>query len=205
MSDRFLVLRLEPSGESFLKLHLLGQDEGLLLCLKRVAKKGGSSKPLPDLFDTAEVELEAAKQGSLRFVRDYNPSIRRAAIGGHYRRLQQASRFCQLLVLNATHLPDLPTLFQLVTRSLDAFAGTAQPDVVFLKSLFLLLKEEGYPVQESWWPALPTGLRAAAKVLINQPSPESLDEAATQACRAVTESLQRWIRDETDLILPTDS
>ena len=41
MSDRFLVLRLEPSGESFLKLHLLGQDEGLLLCLKRVAKKEG--------------------------------------------------------------------------------------------------------------------------------------------------------------------
>lgn len=202
MSAPYLVLRLTPSGESFLKMDLLGRDEGLVFCLKRVSQKSRPTNPPPDLFDTAEIDLETSRQGTLRFVRDYHPVVRRSAIGQSYRRLQRSAGFCQLLVLNAAHLPDLPDLFDLVSRSLDAFAGPAAPDVVFLKSLFLLLKEEGFPVQESWWPTLPAALRRPAKSLINEPSPESLDEAKGQACLATLQHLQCWIRAETELILP---
>jgi len=203
MARSYLVLRLEPSGESFLKLHLLEPEAGLLLCLKRVARKsraGGS--PNPDLFDTAELTLEASKQGNLHFVADYHPTVRRSAIGGHYRRLVRASAFCQLLVLNATHLPDLPALYELANRALDAFCQRDTPDVVYLKSVYLLLKAEGYPVRESWWAQLPATLRSAAKGLIEAPSPETLSQAEQADCEAAIERLHSWIRRETEVNLP---
>lgn len=204
MATPFLVLRLEPTGESFLKMHMLGTDEGLLLCLKRLSRKQRSEKPSPDLFDTAEIQLERARQGTLQFVSGYHPIERRSAIGHNYRRLQRASQFCQLLVHNATHMPDLPALYRLATRSLDAFATRPTPDVVFLKSLFILLQEEGYPVRESWWPHLPTSLKATAKALIEAPSPEQLGDAKRADCLQAIALLSSWIRRETELILPED-
>jgi recombinational DNA repair protein (RecF pathway) len=202
MAQPFLVLRLESSGESFLKVHLLGPEDGLFLCMKRVSKKGPSNQPVPDLFDTAEVSLETSKQGTMQFVRDYHPIVRRTQIGRNYRRLQRASEFSQLLVLNAAHMPDLPTLYQLVARSLDAFSQRSTADVVFLKSVFLLLKEEGYPVHQSWWSHLPPTLRAATKPLIEQPSPDALDPETQRACLAAIQHLLNWLRRETELILP---
>ena len=202
MAQPFLILRLEHSGESFLKVHLLGPEAGLVLCMKRVSKKNRSSQPVPDLFDTAEVALETSKQGTMQFVRDYHLIERRAAIGRDYRRLQRASEFTQLLVLNAAHMPDLPALYELVARSLDGFSRRPTPDVVFLKSVFLLLKEEGYPVHQSWWSHLPPTLRAATKNLIEQPSPDALDPETQQACLAAIQHLFNWLRRETELILP---
>lgn len=205
MTRPFLVLRLEPSGESFLKMHLLGPEDGLVLCLKRVSKKCSSNKPAPDLFDTADISLETSKQGTMQFVVDYHLIERRSEIGRNYRRLQRASEFCQILALNATHLPDLPALYQLVTRCLDAFSERSTPDIVFLKSLYLLLREEGYPVHQSWWSRLPKNLRPQTKLLIEQPSPEALDPSAAEACNDAIRHLRQWLRQETDLILPEPS
>ncbi|HKK19485.1 MAG TPA: hypothetical protein VJ952_12480, partial [Opitutales bacterium] len=126
-SHKVLVLRKEASGESFLKLHLLGPELGCQLCLKRLATKNRSTKSAPDLFDTAEVQLDTSKHGTALFVGDYQIIQRRSEIGLNYRALRHASDLSRLLIMNGGHLADLPALYRLAERSMDAFAGRLEP------------------------------------------------------------------------------
>ncbi|NBB80568.1 MAG: hypothetical protein GVY36_14180 [Verrucomicrobia bacterium] len=197
-----LILRTEPSGESFLKLHLLTVEQGIFLCLKRMPKKS-SRTATPDLFDQAVVELEQSKQGTLQFVKDYQLIKRREAIGQRYQSLQNAASLSRLLVENAAHMPESEALFELATQALDAFADGKAPEVVLLKALFRLLKDEGYPVRESWWPRLPVGLRAEAKALLNEPAPSQQEPAAKATCRKIHQNLHDWMRQHTGLLVPT--
>lgn len=201
---RVLVLRKEPSGESFLKLHLLGPELGCALCLKRVSSKKQSLKAVPDLFDTADVQLDTAKSGTTQFVAEYQVTRRRSEIGLSYRSLRYASDFSNLLILNGSHLPDLDLLHQLAEKSMDAFAAQLEPSVVYLKSLYLLLKDEGYPVRESWWPRIPAAQRSTTRELLAQPSPRSISPEIRLSCEATIQNLLHWLRRESDLTLPNE-
>ncbi len=194
-----LVLRVAQSGESFLTLHALSPEEGSFVCLKRISGKA-PTKDRPDLFDTAEIQLETAKSGNTRFVRDYRVIHRRESIGSSYRALQHASDFASLLAKNATHMPDPALLYQLAERSFNAFGEAKPPAIIYLKSIYLLLQGEGYPVRESWWPQVPNEQRGAAKALINQPAPEKAPVEQLNACELITQNLHRWLQRETDLI-----
>lgn len=203
-THKVLVLSKEASGESFLKLHLLGPELGCQLCLKRVASKNRSTKAAPDLFDTAEVQLDTSKHGTARFVSDYRIIDRRSDIGLNYRALRFASGLSKLLIANGGDMAELPELYRLAERSMDAFAQRLEPSVVFLKSIFLLLKDEGYPVRESWWPNLPAKLRTHTRELLAESSPESLPPEVRKSCEASIENLLQWLRRETDLTLPDE-
>ncbi|MFP4166818.1 MAG: hypothetical protein ACLFUF_06590 [Opitutales bacterium] len=196
-----LVLRVSPSGESFLKLDLLSPEEGILTCLKRVPKKK-AAKTTPDLFDTASLQLETARQGNTRFVGEYELVCRRNAIGASYSALRNASDFCALLIRNATHMADSEELFQLTERTLDAFASGRPASVVFLKAVYLLLKHEGYPVLESWRPQLPPALRSPADHLLHTPAASPMKPELEDACSRTTDHLCQWLSRETDLVLP---
>lgn len=203
-AHRVLLLRKEPSGESYLKLHLIGPELGCRLCLKRVSTKKQSTKAAPDLFDSADVQVETSKQGTALFVGDYEVRQRRSEIGMNYRALHYASALSNLLVRNASHIEDLPALFQLAERSMDTFAAGLEPSVVYLKSVYLLLKDEGYAVRESWWPQMPATLRSTTRDLLRQPSPEKLKPEARTQCEASIAHLHNWLRAETDLSLPEE-
>lgn len=196
-----LVLQTETSGESFLKLHLLTVEHGVFLCLKRMPKKSGRTAT-PDLFDQALVELEQSKQGTLQFVKDYQLIKRREAIGQRYQSLQDAASLSRLLVQNGAHMPESEALFELATQALDAFAAGKASEVILLKALFHLLKDEGYPVRESWWPRLPANLRSAAKALLSEPAPEKLESCEKSTCRKIHQNLHDWMRQHTDLLIP---
>ena len=199
-----LVLRKEPSGESFLKLHLLGPELGCVLCLRRVSSKKQSHKAAPDLFDTAEVQLDAAKTGTAQFVGDYQVIRRRSDIGLSYRALRYASDFSNLLIANGSHMADLHLLHQLAEKSMDAFAAQLEPSVVYLKSVYLLLKDEGYPVRESWWPQIPEGPRSTIRELLSKPSPRSISPEIRESCEAAIKNLLHWLRRESDFTLPNE-
>jgi recombinational DNA repair protein (RecF pathway) len=201
VTERALVLRIAPSGESFQRLEILTPESGAFLCLKRVSKKNLLTAA-PDLFDTADIHLETSKQGTARFVSEYRLVNRRSSIGRSYHTLQHASDFCALLALNAPLMADPDALYQLAERTLDAFAECSVPSIVFLKAVYLLLKDEGYPVRESWWPGLPTPLRAAAKKILNNPTPETADQALLDTCEQLSRKLRHWLRNESDLMLP---
>ena len=199
--EEALVLKTEPSGESFIKLYVLTVESGIFLCMKRVSKKANSST-IPDLFDTAVILLETSQQGTMRFVKEYQLRQRREVIGQNYRSLRSASRLSQLLVANASHMPESKWLFTLTERAFDAFAAGKAPDVVLLKSVYLLLKDEGYPVRESWWPTLRADFRESAKRLLSKPSPAHIDKAEQKTCESIEQDLTQWMRHQTDLIIP---
>jgi recombinational DNA repair protein (RecF pathway) len=197
--EEALVLKTEPSGESFLKLYVLTEESGIFLCLKRASKKAGNTTA-PDLFDQAAILLESSQQGTMRFVKEYQLIHRREQIGLNYRSLSSASRLSQLLVHNASHMPESRILFEL--RAFDAFAGGKAPEVVLLKSIYLLLKDEGYPVREAWWPTLRADLRNQAKHLLQAPSPAKLEKTERETCERIEQHLTLWMRHHTDLIVP---
>jgi len=199
--EEALVLKTEASGESFLKLYVLTAESGIFLCLKRISKKPGNSTT-PDLFDTAAIQLESSQQGTMRFVKEYQLLRRRDPIGQNYRSLRHASRLSQLLVANASHMPESEVLYDLAARAFDAYAEGKAPEVVLLKSLYLLLKNEGYPVRESWWPTLRADLREEAKRILSAPSPAQSEKAEKEACERIEEHLTHWMRHHTDLIVP---
>lgn len=196
--DKILILRLAPSGESFLKMDVISPEFGAFLCLKRISKKN-SQQTTPDLFDSAEIQLETSKQGTARFVREYQLIQRREAIGRSYHSLRHASEFSALIARNGPHMAEPEALFELVERTLNAFTAGKAPDVVHLKAVYMLLKNEGYPIRESWWPNLPATLRDTAKTLINEPAPEQTDAATREGCEQIAQSLYRWLERETDL------
>jgi len=196
-----LVLKTEPSGESFLKLHLLSIESGIFLCLKRRSKQAHRSTT-PDLFDRAALILERSQQGTMRFVKEYQLTQRREQIGQNYHSLRHACRLSALLVANATHMPESERLFSLTERALNAFAAGKAPEVVLFKSLYLLLKDEGYPVRESWWPTLHNEWRRHARQLLREPAPARQEQAAQKSCERIEQHLSQWMRYNTDLILP---
>lgn len=201
-THKALVLSLESSGESFLKLIVLSPESGTFYCLKRIAKKKSSTTDTPDLFDTAEIDLETTKQGNALFVSNYRTLVRRSEIGQNYQKLLAASEFSAVLATNSPQMGDYANLYHRVERSLDAFCERPHPTIVLLKSLYLLLKDEGYPVRESWWPNLPSTLREAAKNILNQPTPNADLAIASNDCQLLTKNLYMWLQRETDLILP---
>lgn len=201
VNERALVLGIAPSGESFLKLNVLTAESGVFLCLKRTSKKF-SQNAAPDLFDTAHLHLQTSKQGTARFVGEYQLIQRRSELGQSYARLRHASDFCALLALNGPHMADPAALFQLTERTLDAFAERAAPGIILLKGIYLLLKDEGYPVRESWWPQIPIHWRDTARDLINKPTPDTPPPELIEATEHITRNLCHWLRRETDLHLP---
>ena len=199
--EHALVIGLNASGESYLKITVLSPESGAFFCLKRLSKKN-PHKDAPDIFDTAEIELETGRSGSTRFVRDYRTLNRRNALGTSYRKLQCASEFFRLIAHNAPLMGDYPTLFNLCEQCLDAFTERPQPEIVHLKSLYRLLQTEGYPVGESWWPRLNSALKTEARELLNQPTPDTVNQTTIDNCKILTESLLNWLQRETDFVLP---
>lgn len=199
--EEALILKTEPSGESFLKLYMLTAESGIFLCLKRLSKKADSSTT-PDLFDQAAVMFETSQQGTMRFVKEYQLIRRRERIGYNYRCLQNASRLSRLLVSNAAHMPESEVLYELTARALDAFAEGKAPEIVLLKSLYVLLKDEGYPVRESWWPTLSSDLKAAAKRFLQTAAPNRIDLNERNSCERIEQHLTEWMRQQTDLVMP---
>jgi recombinational DNA repair protein (RecF pathway) len=201
-SEHALVIGLNASGESYLKITALSADSGAFFCLKRLSKKN-PHKDAPDIFDTAEIELETARSGSTRFVRDYRTLNRRNALGTSYRKLHCASEFFRLIAHNAPLMGDYSNLFNLCEQSLDAFTERPQPEIVHLKSLYRLLQIEGYPVAESWWPQLNSGLKTEARELLNQPTPDTVNQTTIDNSKVLIESLLNWLQRETDFVLPS--
>lgn len=201
-TEQAVILRVEPSSESFYKLDLLTKETGYILCLKRISKKS-SAQIAPDLFDTADILLDPPRQGGARFIKEYHLLQRRSSIGQSYRTLQCASEFCTLIAKNAQHMAEPTLIYEIAERSLDAFAGKKAPEIISLKAHYILLKDEGYPVREFWWPQLPERLRKPALQFINDPVPNSTSEEQIKLCMEIGHNLLNWLSRETDLILNT--
>lgn len=202
------ILARQPSGsDAFEQLTAFSADHGVLHLLRRISK-GGARTPLRaaaagpanlDLFDEAELWLESSNQGRTWFITEHRLIRRHDGIGRSYGTLQAAAALGSLLGRNPVPDESRPAVAGLLGTSLAALAAGGRPDIVWLKALYCLLRDEGYPVKQHWWPALTPADRDTATQLLNQPLAAQTADAATVA--RITRRLEDWVRAETEIRL----
>lgn len=194
---RCLVLGREASGESHLLLTLLEPGDGILRCLARASRRAGTVQP--DLFDEAEVTLERASGGANRFVKDYRPLRRQPGIGRSHTALERASRLASIIRRNPPPPESAAVAFEIARETLAAMAERPRPDAAYLKALWLLLKDGGWPVEAHWLGRLGTRRELAAGVL-SQPLDAQLADSA--AVSELATDLERWAVGEVHYVMP---
>ncbi|HEX7632371.1 MAG TPA: hypothetical protein VF388_09575 [Lacunisphaera sp.] len=192
------ILARQPSGsDSFEQLTAFATDHGVLPCLRRLSGKS-STAPL-DLFDEAELWLESSNQGRTWFIKEHRLIRRHEGIGRSYEALRVASALGALLSRNPVPDDSREEVTEQVRTTFAALAGGGRPDIIWLKTLYCLLRDEGYPVKQQWWPQLLEADRDIAAQLLNQPlAGQSTDTAAVAR---ITKRLEDWVRAETEIKL----
>lgn len=193
------ILARQPSGsDAFEQLTAFSSDHGILLLLRRVKQSKTSATPL-DLFDEAELWLESSSQGRTWFIKEHRHLHRHEGIGRSYDALRAAAALGQLLARNPVPDESRAAVTELLRSSFGALAGGGRPDIVWLKALYCLLRDEGYPVKQQWWPQLQPADRDAAAQILNQPIAAQTAEPAAVA--RVVRRLEDWVRAETEIRL----
>lgn len=193
------VLTRQPSGsDAFEQLTGFAADQGVLHCLRRQASGKSATSPL-DLFDEAELWLESSNQGRTWFIKEHRLIQRHDGIGRSYEALRSAAALGTLLARNPVPDESREAVAALLRTSFAALAGGGRPDIVWLKALYCLLRDEGYPVKQQWWPQLPEADRDQAAHLLNQPLAAQTADSTTVA--RITRRLEDWVRGETEIKL----
>lgn len=193
------VLATAPSGERFVRLHVVSAEAGRLTCMwRRSSKQAGGG---PDLFDDVTLWLEASARAEAWFVREYRLRRRRAGIARRYESLRRAVRLGDLLWRNLLHAEFSEPVACLAVEALDALDARSCPRVVYLKALYRFAREEGYAVAQQWLAGLPIRERARADTILHSPADQlTADDDALAGDLA--EKLERWLRGETDILVP---
>lgn len=205
-----LLLARQPSGsDAFEQLTVFSEEHGVLHCLARLAKtatpatarRGAAARgegPL-DLFDEAELWLESSNQGRTWFIKEHRHLARHPGIGRSYEVLKAAAALAQVIARHPVSDESRPAVAALLRQSFAALEQGARADLVWLKALFCLLRDEGYPVKQQWWQHLPAAERDAAAQILNQPIAGQDPEPALVA--RLTRKLEDWLHAETEIRL----
>jgi len=194
-----LVLATADSGERHRRLHILSPTEGRVIALwRRSSKQSGGG---PDLFDQAQFHLESSGQSKSWFLKEYRLEQRREGLARRYRSFQLAARLADLIWRNLPHSEFFEPVSQLAAEALDAFADSPLPRCVYLKSIYRYAAEEGYAVRQQWLASLPKREQERARSILHQPLSE-LSEPNDEAAEALIEKLERWLRADTDILVP---
>ena len=170
----------------------------MLPCLRRIPQGKATATPL-DLFDETELWLESSNQGRTWFIKEHRLIQRHDGIGRSYDALKTAAALGSLLGRNPVPDESREAVADLLRTTFAALAGGGRPDIVWLKALYCLLRDEGYPVKQQWWPQLAPADRDAAAQLLNQPLATQTADISTVA--RIIHRLEAWIGAETELRL----
>lgn len=196
LSTRALALDRQPSGESWLRITAFSASHGLLDCLQRLARRSLGKMPPIDLFDDVHLSLESRNQGRTWFVAEASLAARHAGIAASYPALQAACRLSRLIARNPVPDDSRPAVFALLARAFAAWAAGARPDLVYFKSIYLLARDEGYPVRQAWLQPLPPEDRACAGDVVRLPIAEQTVCAADVA--RLVASLETFLHDHAE-------
>ncbi|MCD8299509.1 MAG: hypothetical protein LUD39_07170 [Opitutae bacterium] len=139
-------------GEKFWRVAILTREFGSVSCFVRISGKNKTTV-VPDLFDEAEILLEKPKSGSEsdpRFAKEYNLVHRNSGIAKSYTALSVASKFVAILAKNAFPVDSAESLYTLCANTFRALAEKPNPEACYLKALWTLARDGGYPVKEDW-------------------------------------------------------
>ena len=201
-----LVLARQPSGsDSFEQFTVFSAESGLILCLQRLPRPASSSRRAPvsrsegpiDLFDQIEVWLESSNQGRTWFIKEHRHLARHTGIGRSYDALKAAAALATLVTRNPVPDDSQERIAALLLQSLGALDQGARADLVWLKSLFCFLRDEGLPVRQHWWQLLPAAEREAATGVLNRAIAEQ--DPAAPLVATLTRKLEQWTDAETEI------
>lgn len=193
--DCATVVDREIRGESSLYTVVYAPDAGLLRTMKRLSAKRTS--PLPDLFDDIALDCEASSPTALQFAKDFSLKKRRTEIASSYEAFEHAALIAQTVLRNGGHIENSAQLSQRLRMSLDAIAEGSPAEIVRLKFMYLLARDEGYAVREDFVRRLGRANAELFGILIKNPSSE-LREFKSRAVDML-EKLCAWIYSSTDI------
>lgn len=186
--------------DAFQSFLLFSGEHGVLRVMNRVARRTAAQQAVPDLFDEVSALLESSNQGRTWFVREARILKRREGIGRSYDALRHASALIAVIGRNPVHEESREDVAQLLRTALDAFAAADRPDIVYLKSLYLFARDEGYPVKQEWLPSLSEADRALASEALARPlGAHGLGSGEVERIR---HSLEAYLASSTEIIIP---
>ena len=197
-TDAFVLLR-RPPADTFQTFTSFSAEHGILLVIQRISRKSASTLAPLDLFDEASLVLESSNQGPAWFVKEARVLHRPVDIARNYDALRLASTLAALIARNPGPEESRARIYAWLRQAFRSFASSSRPDIVYLKSLYLFSRDEGYPVKQEWFVTLPAADRASLAELLNQPL------ASQTAAPAVVARLQRrleeYLRGHTEILL----
>jgi len=188
--EEVIVLTREESGEFGWLFRVLTKKSGVLLAYKRVSRKRASQ--IPDLFDHAEITFEIANS-NMAFISEYTILAKYPSIASEYHTFEAACWFSKLLSQNMPYGDDgRAEVFNIAETAFVAWNSQKLPQVVLFKSLYLLMKSEGYPVKQDWIAGLNELERITAAHVLNTALKDmSVNDMDMEKLLA---SLQTWVK-----------
>lgn len=192
MTSRHLaiVIGLDLAKDSFRKIHLFDSESGCMTVLKRSSSKKSQTTAI-DLFQNVEIIIDRKTEGQMGFVKEHSVLKTRDSIAKNYRSFEFASLFCRTVFVNAQHMPHPETVFDLVDSSLDAWASKPNPEATFLKALYRLASDDGFPVKQSWYQKLSPEDQEHAHDVLTQPLETQTTPPAI--AKRIAEDLKDWL------------
>jgi hypothetical protein len=199
LTTEAFVIERRPPSDAFQTYGLFSPEHGNMIALQRIPKKASSTHVTPDLFDEIAVMLESSNQGRTWFFKEVRIVTRRASIGKSYDALRFASALAAIIKRNPVHEESRPNVGRLLRTAFDAFGAAGRPDVVYLKSIYLFARDEGYPVKQEWLPSLSAADRATANSILGR----KVDEQEINADDVVRirRSLEDYLGQSTEIII----
>jgi recombinational DNA repair protein (RecF pathway) len=196
METEAILLVQKLTGENTNRLSFLAPGHGHLTVFKKVGKSI-SRKAQPDLFDTATIHLQTSKDGKYHHLGSYHPSHRRSQIAKKYENFQAACNLATFMNMNASWIEDSTSTYRLLEKALDAFNDSeVHPSIILLKTHYVLLQQEGYPVRQDWRVNLPRDDQENLAKFLHQPL-KDLQQVATGASESILSKLFNWSRHHT--------
>ncbi|MBS0662079.1 MAG: hypothetical protein JSR48_02360 [Verrucomicrobia bacterium] len=201
-TDAFVLLK-RPATDAFQGFQVFSPEHGALLVHQRIVRKAAATNVTLDLFDEVSLRLESPSQGQTWFVLEARLVTRHPGLGRSYDTLRHAAALATLVARNPVHEDSRASVAQLLRTAFAALAAGRPPEVVWLKSLYVFARDEGYPVKQDWLPALPAGRRAEADHLLFMPlAAEPVPPTGRPATVGpLVRSLEDYLRGHTDILL----
>jgi hypothetical protein len=153
------VLALAQNSDAHWLLTGFSPADGRITALLRQSRKSNTNiKLTPDLFDRLELALAHGRQGPSAgpwFVQDVQLLQRHPALGRDYVTLTAASRLARFVARNSFAPEASAAIHTLLSMAFAALARPAtRPELVLLKGLYCIARDEGLPLKQQWVPTL---------------------------------------------------
>lgn len=197
LSSAATVLHRTTNGDNWVRLQCFSVEHGRLDCLQRISQRASRVTPLLDLFDDIQLTLESRNAARTWFVREATVSNRRSGLGRSYDALRHACRFAAVVRDNPGPPESHRPIFLLLQRALQAWESGTRPDIVYVKSLYLLARDEGYPVAQEWRARLSPEARVLATSILGKPVEQQAAEVTT--VEEMARNLEEYLRHHTEI------